>query len=248
MDAASRRGYPRRIVRGAGTRGGGHGPQVVPVSGAGVAFTAFTAFTSRDDGDQRIVRNRAAVEARLGISRTTWCEQVHGAHVAFVGPEQAGRTLPRADGLVTTLPGTPLAVVVADCVPLLLAGESVVAAVHAGRRGLAAGVVQVAVRAMREAGAGRISAVVGPAIGPCCYEVGADLRDQVAEQIPAAWAVTRAGTPALDLVSGVRAVLAAEDVPDVEVTGGCTAHQPDACFSYRRAGDTARQAGYVWLP
>ena len=212
------------------------------------------------DDDAAVLANREANAAALGVdpARTAWCEQVHGDAVAVVTEDGAGRgaasyadAFPAADGLVTDVPGLPLAVLAADCATVLLADRRrrVVAAVHAGRRGLAGGVVETAVGTMLDLGAHRddLVAAVGPAIGACCYEVGDDVAAEVVEAVPAARATTRAGTTGLDLVAGVRAVLAHEGVQRVTAAGGCTAHQPGTYFSHRRDGVTGRQAGVVWV-
>jgi YfiH family protein len=137
-------------------------------------------------------------------------------------------------------------VVVADCVPVLLADASagVGAAVHAGRRGLVDGVVQAAVAAMVAAGArpGRVRAAIGPAICGRCYEVPAALRDEVADVVPGVAATTSWGTPALDLPAGVAAVLAAAGVTGVHRTGWCT-HTDDRFFSHRRSTRTGEAPG-----
>jgi hypothetical protein len=204
------------------------------------------------DDEAAVHANRKAVAAALRVEpdRLTWCEQVHGEQVATVTGDDAGRTMPAADGLVTATTGTPLAVVVADCVPVLLgdAKHGVVAAVHAGRRGLVAGVVEVAVGTMLDLGAGRdaIVAAVGPAIGPCCYEVSDDVATEVTAALPVTAATSHGGRTSLDLVAGVRHVLAREGVHAVRTVGGCTAHQPGTFFSHRRDGVTGRQAGIVW--
>ena len=204
-----------------------------------------------DDPDS-VALNRKAAGAALGIDpgRITWCDQVHGSDVAVVSGSDAGRTFERVDGLVTAEADTPLAVVAADCVPVLLADRrrGILGAVHAGRPGLVAGVVEVAVGTMLDVGAVRedIVAAVGPSIGPCCYEVGDDVAAEVTELLPVTKATTRDGRTSLDLTAGVRHVLAREGVRAVTITGGCTAHQPGVYFSYRREGTTGRQAGIVW--
>lgn len=194
------------------------------------------AFTTRADGD--VVTDPDGVVARLGLdpAAVAWCEQVHGNAVARAEP---GRRVPGADALVTGDNGVALAVRAADCVPLLLAGPGGVAAVHAGRRGLVAGVVQNAVAALGDVTA----AVAGPAIGPCCYEVGEDVATEVAAVLPATRATTRQGRPSLDLLAGVRAVLG--DVP-LSQAGGCTVDHAEEFFSYRREATAARHAGIVW--
>jgi YfiH family protein len=211
------------------------------------------------DNDDDVLANRAAMARALHVdgSRTTWCEQVHGDTVAIVADDDAGRgatdhrgAFRGADGLVTDVANLPLAVLSADCVPVLLADRhrGVIAAVHAGRRGLVSGVVEVAVGTMLDLGAVRddIAAAVGPAIGPCCYEVGDDVAAEVTNVLPVAKATTREGRTALDLPAGVRHVLAVEGVSRVTQVGGCTAHQPGLFFSHRRDGTTGRQAAVVW--
>jgi YfiH family protein len=192
--------------------------------------------------------NREAVAARLGLP-VVYVNQVHGADVATVtGAEREG--LADADALVTAVPGVALAVMVADCLPILLADAvaGVVAAVHAGRRGLAVGVVPAALEAMLRLGAGPsdVRAYLGPAICGACYEVGEALRDEAAAAVPEAAGTTSWGTPSIDLAAGARAQLLAAGVGRVDVAGQCT-REDDRFFSYRRDGATGRFAGVVAL-
>ena len=202
------------------------------------------------DDEAAVEANRKTVTASLGIDAMTFAEQVHGDGVATVTEADKGATLSSCDGLVTTERNVPLAVLAADCVPVLLADarHGIVAAVHAGRRGLVDGVVEVAVGTMLDLGADReaIVCAVGPAIGGCCYEVGDDVRDEVVSARPVTKATTRDGRPSLDLTAGVRHVLAREGVRSVTTVGGCTAHQPGSFYSHRRDGVTGRHAGIVW--
>ena len=244
---------------------GSPAPLVVPLApGITAAFTTRAGGVSDSpyatlnlalhvgDDEAAVHANRAvaANALRLDAERVTWCEQVHGDVVATVTAGDAGRTLPGADALVTAEPAVPLAVLAADCVPVLLADRvrGVLAAVHAGRRGLVAGVVEVAVGTMLDLGARRddIVGAVGPAIGPCCYEVGDDVAAGVTDTLPVTRATTRQGTTGLDLPGGVRFVLAREGVRTVTSVGGCTAHQPGFFYSHRRDGVTGRHAGIVW--
>ena len=149
---------------------------------------------------------------------------------------------------MTAEPGTVLMVRVADCVPVLLAdpANGVVAAVHAGRPGLAAGVVPRAVETMRSLGADRLRAWVGPHVCGACYEVPEQLRAEVAAIVPEAYAVTSWGTPSLDIGAGVAAQLAAAGVEAADVSR-CTIEDEDL-FSYRRQGAASgRLAGLVWV-
>jgi YfiH family protein len=174
--------------------------------------------------------------------------QVHGAEVAVVTAEALAReVVPTADALVTREPGVVLMVRVADCVPLVLADvdHGVVGAVHAGRPGLAAGVVPRAVAAMRDLGADRLVAWLGPHVCGHCYEVPAELRAEVGARVPEARAETSWGTPALDIGAGVRAQLAVDGVEVVDASR-CTIEDPDL-YSYRRQGAASgRLAGLVW--
>jgi YfiH family protein len=159
--------------------------------------------------------------------------QVHGTRVVTAGTEG------EADGQVVTEAGRAAVVFVADCVPILVYGDGGAAALHGGWRGLDAGIVAAGVDALRDAGvAGDLRAVIGPGAGPCCYEVGDELR----ERFPAA---VRGAN--LDLKQIARDQLAAAGVRDVEDVGVCTICD-ERYFSYRREGDAAgRQIGAIWL-
>lgn len=171
--------------------------------------------------------------------------QVHGADVAVL--EGPAGPAPAVDALVSS--GVPLAVMVADCIPVIMVGQApsgraVLAAAHAGRPGLAEGVIPGTVAAMREAGAGRISAWLGPSICGRCYEVPPALRAEVDSAVPGTASETSWGTPALDLPKGARRQLEAADV-DIKYSGPCTLETP-TLYSYRRDQQTGRFAGLVW--
>ncbi|GAA4805945.1 peptidoglycan editing factor PgeF [Nocardioides caeni] len=173
--------------------------------------------------------------------------QVHGAVVEVV-EEALGADRPDADAVVTSTSGLTLMVRAADCVPVLLADpwSRVIGAAHAGRLGMVRGVVPATVARMRDLGAREITAWVGPHICGGCYEVPAELREEVAVEIPASRATTTWDTPALDIGAGVRAQLAAEGVEVIDA-GRCTRESPDL-YSYRRDGaDAGRQAGVIRL-
>ncbi|MGZ4666456.1 MAG: peptidoglycan editing factor PgeF [Frankiaceae bacterium] len=202
------------------------------------------------DEPAAVAENRARLAYRLGLApdRVVWMKQVHGAQVAtVVGPSPP---VPGADALVTGTPGLALCVLVADCVPVLLADATagVIAAAHAGRRGVTASIVAAVSTRMRARGAHprHTTAWVGPAICGRCYEVPAAMRADVARVAPAAAAATRAGRPALDLPAAVVEQLIAAGVVDIRRDGRCTAEDPDL-FSYRRDGRTGRTAGVVLL-
>ncbi|WP_432055209.1 peptidoglycan editing factor PgeF [Streptomyces sp. bgisy022] len=196
--------------------------------------------------------NREATAKRLDVdpARVVWMNQVHGADTAVVDEPWGDRPVPEVDAVVTARRGLALAVLTADCVPVLLADPvaGVVAAAHAGRPGLVAGVVPAAVRAMTRLGAdpARIVARTGPAVCGRCYEVPAPMRDEVAAVEPSAYAETSWGTPAVDVGAGVHAQLERLGVREREQSPVCTLESDDH-FSYRRDRTTGRLAGYVWL-
>jgi YfiH family protein len=207
-----------------------------------------------DDPDH--LRDNFALLARTaGLRRLAIVSQVHGVDVAQVGPGfpllRAGDPVTpapvRADAMVTTRSGVGLVIRVADCLPVLLADPNaqVIAAAHAGRVGLLAGVLQATVAAMRQAGATAIQAWVGPHICPGCYEVGAEVANDAWQRLPATQSTSRTGRPAIDLGAGALAILEAEQV-SVQASQLCTACQPQF-FSHRRdQGATGRQAGLIW--
>jgi len=203
-----------------------------------------------DAGAVRTNRELAAKSLGLDPAGVVWMNQVHGAEVAVVDGPWGDRPVPEADAVVTTRRGLALAVLTADCTPVLLADPvaGVVAAAHAGRPGMVAGVVPAAVRAMTELGAepGRIVARTGPAVCGRCYEVPEAMRADVAAVEPAAHSVTSWGTPAVDVTAGVHAQLERLGVRDREQSPVCTIESGDH-FSYRRDRITGRLAGYVWL-
>jgi len=168
------------------------------------------------------------------------------------GPPEGKPPLGEADGLVTTDPGVVLGVLTADCAPVLLADPAarVVGAVHAGWRGLAAGVVEAGVAAMAALGADPAATVglIGPAVGGCCYEVGPDVREAVGARYPAALATTRDGRPALDPAAGAAQALEGAGLGQVRVARECTVDLADRHFSHRRDhGRSGRQAGLIAL-
>ncbi|MFE6936243.1 peptidoglycan editing factor PgeF [Streptomyces sp. NPDC057699] len=205
------------------------------------------------DDPAAVGANRARAARALGLdpALVVWMNQVHGRDVAVVdGPWGDTRDIPAVDAVVTARRGLPLAVLTADCTPVLLADPAagVVAAAHAGRPGLVAGVVPAAVEAMIALGAepSRITVHTGPAVCGRCYEVPEQMRAEVAGAVPASWAETSWGTPAVDVTAGVHAQLAELGVTDRHSSPFCTLESGDH-FSYRRDRTTGRLAGYVWL-
>lgn len=235
------------------------------------AVHAFTTRQGGDDGRQSfklsrgvgdnpkvVAQNRSHVLAALGMADAMQVEasQVHGATVAVVGRDDAGHVIPRADGLVTSERGVMLAVHSADCVPLLLADPSrhVVAAVHAGWRGVAAGIASEAVTVMADrfgSRPGDLRVAIGPCIGPCHYEVDepviARLRawpwweDVVTPNPHGRWQ--------LDLREATRRQVSERGVPviQIETLDWCTFEHPELFYSYRRDGSSGRMEAVIGL-
>jgi polyphenol oxidase len=198
-----------------------------------------------------LAQARRAVGRATSTDPTAWhlMHQVHGAEVAVVDDHTpVGAELRGVDAAVTAEPGRALVVQTADCVPVLVAGPSTVAVAHAGRAGVTLGVVEALLGALDALDEPRdhLRAVIGPAIGGCCYEVPEPLRDEIASDHPTAAATTTWGTPALDLPAAVDATLRDGGVADVSAVGGCTRCDRDRrWFSHRADPDAGRQVGLV---
>lgn len=245
-----------------------------PRGGVGVAFTdRYGGVSAEDIGPLNLGRvgvddldhvreNFARVRTALGVAAIATVDQRHTADVRVVGtedwewgPEQhlgsgvPGQVAnPIADALVSTEPGIALCIRVADCLPVLFADPvaGVIGAAHAGRVGLAAGVLTRTVRVLRAHGATRLTAWLGPHVCGRCYEVGADMADEIGANLPGSRATTDWGTPSLDLAAG-----AVRQLTDL----GCRVQRHDRCtrtsaglHSHRRDGArSGRLAGLVWL-
>ncbi|CAG6395390.1 peptidoglycan editing factor PgeF [Streptomyces cocklensis] len=203
-----------------------------------------------DPAAVRANRDLAARALGRDPGGVVWMNQVHGREVAVVHEPWGAGPAPDVDALVTTGTDLTLGVLTADCVPVLLADPvaGVVAAAHAGRPGMTAGIATAVIEMMITLGADpdRTTAVLGPAVCGKCYEVPASLRDEVAAVEAAAYAETSWGTPAVDVAAGVRAQLTRAGVRSIEGPAACTLESADH-FSYRRDRVTGRLAGYVWL-
>jgi YfiH family protein len=204
------------------------------------------------DDPEAVLANRAIAAKSLGLdpAQVVWMNQVHGKDVAEVDGPWTIADPPPVDGLVTARRGLALAVLTADCTPVLLADPvaGIVGAAHAGRPGMIAGIVPATVEAMKSLGADpeRIMARTGPAVCGRCYEVPEQMRAEVAAVEPAAWSETSWGTPAVDVIAGVHAQLEALGVRIRRASPVCTLESEDH-YSYRRDRTTGRLAGYVWL-
>ena len=223
----------------------------------------------------RTLNHRAALEEALGAGPFFYLNQVHGVEVArpedydpasYAPGAPAERTVERARAIAKLAPvadaavsveGRPLAIMVADCIPVVLVGSvegektvPVLAVAHAGRRGLLDGVLQATVARMRELGAARITAWLGPGICGACYEVPEAMRAESTELIPQVHSVTGSNTPGLDLPAGARAVLEAAGVEVSTECSRCT-YEESSVYSHRgftnRGEKPGRIAGLVWV-
>jgi hypothetical protein len=195
-----------------------------------------------------VAANRSALASSFGVSsdRLLFLNQVHGTNVVEVSEPWPGLP-PEADAMVSRTGSLALAVLVADCVPVLLhdARSGVIGAVHAGRQGLLGGVVPRAIERMRQLGASRVAAVVGPSVCGRCYEVPEDMAATAARTSRSAATRSWTGTTAIDVAAGVVEQLADAEV-EVQWVPGCTREQEDL-YSHRREGTTGRFAGVIVL-
>ncbi|MCB9373617.1 MAG: laccase domain-containing protein [Microthrixaceae bacterium] len=221
-----------------------------PHTGDGAAWV----FSTRADGDLAVdapgvdgARSRLLAAAGGPAVPWSWLRQVHGARVV-VADRPAAHEGTEADAIVAERPGVPVAVQTADCGAVVLTSpEGVVAAAHAGWRGLAAGVVQATVAAMRDRGAGAVTAHVGPMIHPECYEFGAEDLAAVADVLgPTVVGRTAGGSPALDVPAAVDAARARAGVAVASRSPGCTACDPQRWYSHRARREAGRMAAVVW--
>lgn len=208
-----------------------------------------------EDDPARVTHNRERLSEALGRASAAvamgW--QVHGADVQVhheppakgrQGFGSPGDDLARVDAQVTDSPDVTPLVLVADCAPVALSAPGAVAMVHCGWRGVAAGIVERALTALRRVTEGPVEAAIGPAIGACCYEVGPEVSDVFVRNGHADALTGRM----LDLPHVVRCELEALEVSGVAVAGICVSCHPELFFSHRRDGGvTGRQAGLAWL-
>jgi YfiH family protein len=228
--------------------------RVTTTHAGGVSVAPFDTFNLGDhvgDDPAAVAANRARLAAAIGLGadRVVWMNQVHRDRVEVVdGPRDAA--VDDTDALVTSTPRLALAVVTADCVPVLLADAraGVAAAVHAGRVGAQRGVVARAVEAMLRLGAqaGDISALLGPAVSGRNYEVPSAMADEVEAALPGSRTTTAAGTAGLDLRAGIACQLRDLDVTSIDIDPRCTVADP-TLFSHRRGAPTGRLASLVWM-
>lgn len=225
---------------------------VVTTRGGGVSRGAYASLNHGDhvgDDAQAVAQNRARLREALDLAaEPSWLKQVHGIDVVEAGFGETGAV---ADGSHTDMMGTVCAVLTADCLPVLLCTRdgSKVAALHAGWRGLAAGVLEAGVLAMRVPGA-ELLAWLGPGIGADAYEVGDDVYRACTEDDADAGSAFRANGPGkwfADMSALARMRLRNMGVEGVFGGGFCTWRDRERFFSYRRDGVTGRFASLIWL-
>jgi polyphenol oxidase len=228
--------------------------RVTTTRAGGASAPPFDTFHLGDhvgDDPAAVAANRKRLAAAIGLADdgVVWMNQVHGDHVVTIdGPVDGA--VDKTDGLVTTTPRLALAVVTADCVPVLMADAraGVVAAVHAGRVGCQIGVVARAVEAMLRLGAHAedISVLLGPAVSGRNYEVPAEMAAEVETVLPGSRTTTSRGTPGLDLRAGIARQLTTLGVTAIDVDPRCTV-EDQTLFSHRRDNPTGRLASLVWM-
>jgi len=214
-------------------------------------YASFNLSALVGDDPAAVEANRERLRRELGVP-VVFLEQVHGTRVVTIDtvPVPGAPDVPAADAVVTALPGVGIAVLAADCVPVLLADPAagVVGAAHAGRVGAAAGVLPATVAAMEALGARRdaLEVLLGPAICGGCYEVPAAMRAEVDAHLPGSAVRTRRGTPGLDLRAGLYHQLTELGVARIGGDPRCTRETPEL-YSHRRDPRSGRQAAITWL-
>ena len=210
-------------------------------------FESFNLALHVGDDQSAVAENRTRLAALVGVSpdRLFFMNQVHGRDVAIIDELSDANIAPSVDALFTKVPGLALVTLIADCVPVLLYSEGAIAAVHIGRKGLVAGVLDSALEQFHRNGItnSEIFAELGPSICGGCYEVDIESYYEVVESHPAA--ATTEAQRCVDVAAGIRAQLKRYEI-GVKQSPLCVMHDP-GYFSYRRDGVTGRQAGVVLL-
>lgn len=245
--------------------GGARVRRVVTTRAGGVSRAPYDSFNLGDhvgDDPAAVAVNRRRLAEQIGVeeSSVVWMEQIHSRNVTVIDEQTLGSAegervgpsirVPATDALVTTVPGVALAVLSADCVPVLLSDDEagVIAGVHAGRVGARIGIIPATLRTMIRLGARpeRIGAFLGPAASGERYEVPAAMQRDVEEHLPGSACRTRQGTAGLDLRAGIRRQLLAVGVGAVAQDPRCTISDTEL-FSHRRGAPTGRLASVIWI-
>ncbi|MFL6092574.1 peptidoglycan editing factor PgeF [Corynebacterium durum] len=216
----------------------------------GVSAAPFDSFNLGDhvgDDPQAVAANRARLASIIGVSDFVWMEQLHTNTVTVVDAPQIA---PATDAVVTTQRGLALAVLTADCVPLLLSDDraGVIAAVHAGRLGARNDILLRTLDAMESLGSKpeTTHVLLGAAASGKRYEVPKEMADDFEAAVPGSRTRTEQGTWGIDIRAGLVRQLLSRGVKNIDVNPHCTIKN-EHYFSYRREGKTGRQAGVIWL-
>lgn len=229
--------------------------RVTTTRAGGVSKPPFDTFNLGDhvgDDPEAVAANRSRLTEAIGLESdgVVWMNQVHSDHVEVVDGPRTGGAFDNTDALVTATPRLALAVITADCVPVLLgdARHGVIGAAHAGRVGAAKGIVARTVEAMVALGAdvADMSALLGPAVSGANYEVPYEMADEVEATLPGSLTTTARGTAGLDLRAGIARQLAALGIKAIDIDPRCTVDDPNL-FSHRRGAPTGRLASVVWM-
>ncbi|MBU3692152.1 MAG: peptidoglycan editing factor PgeF [Candidatus Nanopelagicaceae bacterium] len=214
-------------------------------------FDGFNLASHVGDDSSCVKANRAELAKKIGLplQGVFYMNQIHGAAVAEIEAGSDFSFTPSVDALFTTEKRVALVTLIADCVPLLMHSSGAVAAVHVGRKGLVAGVLQETLKVFKNHGitSSEISAEIGASICAQCYEVDIDIYDEVTKKVPEASTkiLSPNGKPCLGVEAGLIALLEQQGIKWSSVNQ-CTVHD-SGYFSYRRDGITGRQAGVIWL-
>ena len=216
--------------------------RTTPIAGHSTApFGGLNLATHVNDISEDVLKNRAQLESYIGLP-IQFLDQVHGNQVA---PIEKISEPPIADAAFTRVKGIALAVMVADCVPILFTSNQVVGVAHVGRRGLVNGVIAQVAAALRHISPTNLAAYIGPHICPSCYEISPDLANEISQNFPEVIAQSRWGTPSIDMRSSIIRQLQFEEIETNDLSH-CT-YEDENLFSYRRDQKTGRNAGIVWF-
>lgn len=213
-------------------------------------WDSFNTATHVGDNPEAVAANRQTLRTHLPAD-PLWLDQVHGTDIFQLETGGTPASPPPADGSITRMPGRPLAIQTADCLPVLACDQagSVIGAFHAGWKGLAAGVLTRGLKAMRTHPA-NLLVWIGPAISQQAYQVGSEVRDQFLLQRPeveACFLPDGPGRYRFDLAQAAVLELRSLGVKSISLSGLCTWSEPERFFSHRRQAPCGRHASLIWL-
>ena len=216
--------------------------RTTPIAGhSSSPYSSLNLATHVDDISEHVLKNRTQLANQIGRP-IQFLEQVHGNQVVSI--EKICEP-PIADAAFTRVKGIALAVMVADCVPILFTSDEVVGVAHVGRRGLVNGVIAQVAAVLKNISPTNLAAYIGPHICPSCYEISPDLANEISQNFPEVISQSRWGTPSIDLRSSSIRQLQIEEIETNDLSH-CT-YEDENLFSYRRDQKTGRNAGIVWL-